>query len=96
MSICYQCEKDVPYLFADCRGSCCTRLDGLEAALSAEKRAQEALAIRAIGQERYDASPCQAHPLELVEIQLEHLREVVATLDQDIADIIDYLVVKGD
>ena len=26
MPVCYQCDKHVPYLFDDARGSCCTRL----------------------------------------------------------------------
>lgn len=39
----------------------------LAAALEAEKAAQEALAVRLMGQAAYDNAPCQAHPLELVE-----------------------------
>jgi len=31
----------------------------------------EAFAVRVLGQERYDNSPCQAHPLELVERFIE-------------------------
>ncbi len=47
--------------------------------LAAEKRAQELLAIRVLGQAAYDNSPCQAHPFELIEqafaAERERLRE---------------------
>lgn len=40
-------------------------------ALEREKECQEQLAIRLLGKEAYDNSPCQVHPLWLVERQWE-------------------------
>lgn len=56
----------------------------IEKRLEAEYSAQKALAVRALGQERYDNSPCQAHPLELVENELAALRARVAELEGDL------------
>ncbi len=39
-----------------------------EAELAAEKKCQNDLAARILGQEQYDNSICQAHPIELVEV----------------------------
>jgi hypothetical protein len=39
-----------------------------------ERRNYRAFAARILGQERYDNSPCQAHPLELIEQYVEELR----------------------
>ena len=50
----------------------------------AQKSSSEALAIRLLGQERYDNSPCQAHPLELVE---EAYKEQAAQLAQAEAEV---------
>jgi hypothetical protein len=46
--------------------------------LAAEKSGQEAFALRVLGEERYGNSPCQAHPLELVEQELERVKEELA------------------
>lgn len=56
-------------------------------ALKAEKDAQEAFAIRAMGQEAYDNSPCQAHPLELAENHLtEQLKHAQVKEHDECAD----------
>lgn len=51
--------------------------DALRASLTSEKECQGAFVIRVLGQEDYDNSPCQAHPLELVENEIERLRAEV-------------------
>lgn len=48
--------------------------------LTETKQTEEALAVRVLGKERYDNSPCQAHPLELVEQHIAALRAQNAAL----------------
>jgi hypothetical protein len=48
----------------------------LQTELAKHKAACEAFAVRVLGQERYDNSPCQAHPLELVELAITELAAV--------------------
>ncbi len=57
--------------------------EAAESQLSQEKAAQEAFAIRVLGQEQYDNSPCQAHPLELIEHFLSQERD--KALEEDAA-----------
>lgn len=49
-------------------------------------QANERFAIRVLGQEAYDNSPCQAHPLELVEVEIESLRSRLAEVERTLAD----------
>jgi len=55
-------------------------LDRLHAELAQWRTSTEALAVRIMGQKRYDNSPCQAHPLELVEEYVEGLHAYNVTL----------------
>jgi hypothetical protein len=52
---------------------------GLRRELAAEKECQEAFAKRIMGEERYGNSPCQAHPLQLVEEYLNENSKVGTT-----------------
>lgn len=45
----------------------------------------EKFAVRVLGREAYDNSPCQAHPLEFVEIEIERLRESQREAERDAA-----------
>ena len=49
--------------------------------LKDEHDAQERFAIRVLGQEEFDYSPCQAHPLELIEHHIEKLRRQLEALE---------------
>jgi hypothetical protein len=55
------------------------RIAELEAKLVEQDRAAERLVIEVLGPERYDNSPCQAHPYELV---YEFVRELEAERDR--------------
>jgi hypothetical protein len=53
------------------------RAEAAEAKLKQYDTACEAMAIRLLGQEKYDNSPCQAHPMELIEQEFQELQEKV-------------------
>jgi hypothetical protein len=63
--------------------------DELQKCRKEEKKCQIDFAIRMLGQEAYDNSPCQAHPLELVEFKVsevlaEHKRLISRITDKAI------------
>ena len=55
----------------------------VKARLAEADQANERFAIRVLGQEAYDNSPCQAHPLELVEVEIESLRSRLAEVEAE-------------
>lgn len=46
-------------------------IEKLRAEIAKYNHVSEQLAIRILGQEKYDNSPCQAHPLELIAVHLD-------------------------
>jgi len=77
----YVCYYDVKNLQAE--------RDELQKCLKEEKKCQIGFAIRMLGQEAYDNSPCQAHPLELIEFKVseilaEHKRLISRITDKAI------------
>ena len=58
-------------------------IDRLKGALAANLKCQEQFAIRVLGEDHYGSSPCQAHPLQLVEEEIDKLRAELAECKRD-------------
>lgn len=58
-------------------------IDRLKGALAANLKCQEQFAIRVLGEDHYGSSPCQAHPLQLVEEEIDKLRAELAECRRD-------------
>lgn len=63
----------------------------LFAALATTKKADETLAISILGEEEYDNSPCQAHPLELLENRVRELEQEASILREAIREALPLL-----
>ena len=64
------------------------RLETEITAKLAERTCAEQLAVRILGQEEYDNSPCQAHPLQLVELRFESERKAQEELKRNYMELI--------
>ena len=65
--------------------------EALSAQLDSEKIAQHTLAKNLLGEDRYDNSPANAHPFELIELEFNEMRAKLADAESHARDVRELL-----